>query len=412
MYYVIAFLVGVIVGGICLFIGVMDWYGKLKVREREANSQTAKANEGIAAANAKNNELDELARSLKVRDSELNNRIISYKKLEDENAILKRDLQNIAVNLDKMELDNQTREQEQKDLDKRGTELAKRYLSDTVKAVVSSVGPSNFSACKQRLLDVIGRCREIGFPIAKSEEETLLSSLKQEFEKAVREEFARQEQARIKAQIREEERRKIEIDRELKQLERQRVAIRAALDQALAEAKGQYNAEVQRLQDRLKEVEENSKRTISMAEQTKAGHVYVISNIGTLGEGVFKVGMTRRLIPQERIDELGSASVPFPFDVHMMISCDNAPALENALHRALHTRRINRARPRKEFFRTDIAEIHKLVKEQHGEVEYLAEPEALEYHQSIAMSDEDADYIEKVYNQTADGDETSSAEDM
>jgi hypothetical protein len=178
----------------------------------------------------------------------------------------------------------------------------------------------------------------------------------------------------------------------------------------LAEAKGQHTAEVERLQARLAEAEEKSKRAISMAQQTKAGNVYIISNIGSFGEGVFKVGMTRRLEPQERIDELGSASVPFPFDVHMMVTCDDAPALENALHRALFSRRINKARPRKEFFKSSIEEISELVRAHHGVVEYLAEPEALEYRQSLTMPADDAAYIESVYD-AADDDNKTTAED-
>jgi hypothetical protein len=114
-----------------------------------------------------------------------------------------------------------------------------------------------------------------------------------------------------------------------------------------------------------------------MAQQTKAGNVYVISNVGTFGAGVFKVGMTRRLEPLDRIRELGDASVPFPFDVHMMISCEDAPALECALHRALHKSRINRVNPRKEFFRTDLQLIVDVVQEHHGCVDYAADPEAL-----------------------------------
>ena len=80
--------------------------------------------------------------------------------------------------------------------------------------------------------------------------------------------------------------------------------------------------------------------------------MYVLSNIGSFGEGVYKIGMTRRLEPQDRVRELGDASVPFPFDVHMMISCDDAPSLENALHRESHKQRVNKVNFRKEFFRT------------------------------------------------------------
>jgi hypothetical protein len=89
-----------------------------------------------------------------------------------------------------------------------------------------------------------------------------------------------------------------------------------------------------------------------MPGPTKAGHMFVTSNVGALGEGVFKVGMPRRSEPPDRVTELGDASVPFPFGVHMMIQCDDAPALENATHKALHKRLLNRANPRKEIFRS------------------------------------------------------------
>ena len=160
------------------------------------------------------------------------------------------------------------------------------------------------------------------------------------------------------------------------------------------------------MQQRLAEAEENARRALSMAQQTKSGHVYVISNLGTLGPDVYKVGMTRRLKPEERIDELGSASVPFPFDVHMMIRTSNAPALELALHRALHKRRVNKANPRKEFFRVKLDEICRIVEAEHGVVEYRADPDALEYRQSLSMSDEDAAFVEQAYaaDPEADGD--------
>lgn len=98
-----------------------------------------------------------------------------------------------------------------------------------------------------------------------------------------------------------------------------------------------------------------------MAQQTKAGNVYVISNLGSFGDRVSKIGMTRRLEPMDRVKELGDASVPFPFDVHMMIACDDVPKLETALHREFHKRRINRVNLRKEFFRVGLEEIQKLV---------------------------------------------------
>src|SRR4029078_6604091 len=117
----------------------------------------------------------------------------------------------------------------------------------------------------------------------------------------------------------------------------------------------------------------------------------------SFGDGVYKIGMTRRLEPLDRVRELGDASVPFPFDVHMMISCQNAPTLENALHKALSKQQVNKTNPRKEFFRSDIETIVKLVKEHHGEVEYTADAEALQYRQSLSMSDDDAEFVEQVF---------------
>ena len=186
-------------------------------------------------------------------------------------------------------------------------------------------------------------------------------------------------------------------------------ADQAALEKALAEARDEHSEEVERLKARLAEAEENSKRVISQAQLTKSGHVYVISNIGSFGEDVFKVGMTRRLEPQDRVRELSDASVPFPFDVHMMISCNDAPTLENALHQALRKCVVNKTNPRKEFFRTDIDTIAALVQQHHGEVDYVADPEALQYRQSLAMSDEDVDFIETVYDET-EGDQVTDAE--
>ena len=122
-----------------------------------------------------------------------------------------------------------------------------------------------------------------------------MAELRQDYEKVVRAAFEREEQSRIKAQIREERARAREIDRELRQLDREREAIKAALEKALAEAKDRHSEEVDLLQSRLAEAEAKCQRTISQAQLTKSGHVYVISNIGSFGDGVFKVGMTRRL---------------------------------------------------------------------------------------------------------------------
>ncbi len=123
-----------------------------------------------------------------------------------------------------------------------------------------------------------------------------------------------------------------------------------------------------------------------MAEQTRRGTVYVISNVGAFGEKTFKVGLTRRLDPQERVNELGGASVPFRFDVHALIESEDAPALEAALHRALDASRVNKVNRRKEFFHTGLSEIQDAVS-QTGctDVYWTIRAEAVEYRETLAI---------------------------
>ena len=118
----------------------------------------------------------------------------------------------------------------------------------------------------------------------------------------------------------------------------------------------------------------------------RAGYVYIVSNIGSFGENVYKIGMTRRLDPQERIDELGGASVPFKFDVHAMIFSDDAPALEAALHRAFEDKKVNIVNQRREFFNVTLDEIKDVVKKNFDKtVEFIDIPDAEQYRVSIKM---------------------------
>ncbi len=275
--------------------------------------------------------------------------------------------------------------------------LGERFLKDTLKWTMSRLTPNNYAVSKERLLKVVQYCRDAGYPVDDTEEEKLIAGLKTEYEMVLRKDFEKQEQARIKQQIREEQRAQKEVERELARIEAEKKAVESALEEALRKAKGEHSAEVESLRAKLREAEERGQRTKSMAEMTKAGHVYVISNVGSFGEEVFKIGLTRRLEPLDRVKELGDASVPFPFDVHMMIHSDNAPELEATLHREFQSLRINKVNIRKEFFRVDIEAIRKIVKQHHGEVSYEADAEALEYKQSLEMSDEDYKYVtEKV----------------
>ena len=274
--------------------------------------------------------------------------------------------------------------------------LAHRFANDTARFVEDSLTSSNFATSKKRIESAFVFCEKQGVPLDAGTRAGILDALKVKYEEVVRKEYARQEQARIKAQIREEERLEAERQRELQRLENQQLAIETALQRALARAEDEHSAEVELLREQLREAQEIFQRAKSQAELTRAGFVYVISNIGSFGDKVFKVGMTRRLEPMLRIHELSGAAVPFPYDVHMMISSEDAPALENALHKDFHRMRLNKVNFRKEFFRIDLDTIRQLVEKYHGKVDYTAEPEALEYHNSIEMEEEDLEFVESV----------------
>lgn len=144
--------------------------------------------------------------------------------------------------------------------------------------------------------------------------------------------------------------------------------------------------QIQTLDNSLETIEDNLKSLDYRQTNNRAGYVYVISNIGSFGENVYKIGMTRRLEPQDRIDELSSASVPFRFDVHALIFSDDAPALENALHKAFENKKVNMINNRKEFFRVSLDEIERVVKENHETlIEFTHFPEAKEYRETLKI---------------------------
>ncbi|HBR2766598.1 TPA: GIY-YIG nuclease family protein [Klebsiella pneumoniae] len=207
----------------------------------------------------------------------------------------------------------------------------------------------------------------------------------------------REAQNEIKRQMREERQRAEELERqqqEAEEEERELEARRKAVEEALLAADEEHRHELEetrrQLEQEIEDVHKKYERAKSMAQMTKQGHVYVISNIGSFGENVYKIGMTRRLEPLDRVSELSGASVPFEFDVHAMISCDDAPALEYALHNKLSGERMNKVNLRKEFFKTDIQKIIQCVEEHHGKVEYVADPAALQYYRSLEIAEESA----------------------
>ena len=146
------------------------------------------------------------------------------------------------------------------------------------------------------------------------------------------------------------------------------------------------NNQIAELQKNLEKAHQAKERAISRAQETKSGHVYIISNIGSFGENIYKIGMTRRLEPMDRVRELGDASVPFRFDLHALIYSENAPELENLLQREFDDRRINKVNYRKEFFSVTLDEIEQLITEKYEkEIEFIRVPEAQDYRETKSI---------------------------
>ncbi|HEX4964702.1 MAG TPA: DUF4041 domain-containing protein [Thermoanaerobaculia bacterium] len=216
-----------------------------------------------------------------------------------------------------------------------------------------------------------------------------------EYQEKVQEE--KEEQRRIREQMREEEiaQRELEKARQEAEKEEQRYAqalakAREEAERAVGARQVQLLAQIGELQRRLQEAQTNKERAIARAQMTRSGHVYVISNIGSFGENVYKIGMTRRLDPLDRIRELSDASVPFQFDVHAVIFSEDAPTLENKLHREFHRRRVNRINERKEFFRVSIDDISASVLQNHGQIEVTKIAEAKDYRKTLSIIEEES----------------------
>lgn len=195
-------------------------------------------------------------------------------------------------------------------------------------------------------------------------------------------------------QLRAEERERVKLEKEIaearKKIEKEQKHYSNALQKLMQQIAGASPDELPALEAKKAELEgQLSGLKESMAQidyreaNQKAGYVYIISNVGAFGEGIYKIGMTRRLEPMDRVDELGDASVPFDFDVHALIFSDNAPALEAALHRAFEDRKLNMINTRREFFRVSLDEIKAVVRENFDKtVDFIDIPPAEQFRQS------------------------------
>jgi T5orf172 domain. len=276
----------------------------------------------------------------------------------------------------------------------RNTKLALRAFNGECDAAAQKVKWNNMSKMEERVEKAYKEINKLVAPLYMKIENRYFSLKMEELhlvyehqEKLYKE---KEEQRAVKEQMKEEERAIKEFETAKRAAENEERIYQKSLDEARKEIETAKSEEVMQLNDKilslekqLKEVQEK-KRAISIAQVTKSGYVYVISNIGSFGENIYKIGMTRRLQPEDRVREF-SVSVPFEFDVHALIRSENAPELEAELHKRFEEKRLNLVNNRKEFYHVALQEIETAVKDLHGNIEFTKIAEAKQYRQTLAL---------------------------
>ena len=282
----------------------------------------------------------------------------------------------------------------------------KKMVSDTQKLLlrafnsecdelVSKVKYTNFDASLNKIhksaeaISKLGTTMDIA--ITKKYLDLKVKELRLAFEYQQKKQEEKEEQKAARAEMREAARLQKEIEAQRKKIEKEQTHYQTAYEKLLRQLEDDPDnidllAKKSELENQLTDIDKAIKDIDYREANQRAGYVYIISNIGAFGENVFKIGMTRRLDPQDRVDELGDASVPFNFDVHAMIFSDDAPALEAALHKAFEDRKLNMVNTRREFFNVTLDEIKEVVKKNFDKtVEFIDVPDAEQFRVSQKM---------------------------
>ena len=276
------------------------------------------------------------------------------------------------------------------------SKLLLRAFNGECEAAIARVSWNNIGQMQERIRHAFDAINRLGGVMKVSVVEPYmnlkLTELRLEHEMEEKKHSVAAEERRAREQMREEERAQRELDAEKAEAEEEEERFAKALEKAridMARAKGEEHerltSRILELEEQLRGARQKKERVSALASLTKAGYVYVLSNIGSFGPDVLKIGLTRRFEPTERVKELSDASVPFGFDVHAMVYDEDAPALESRLQTRFADRSVNPINPRKEFFRVSIDELEAFVKEQGLKIAFTRVPEAREYRETMAL---------------------------
>lgn len=274
----------------------------------------------------------------------------------------------------------------------RNIRLTLRAFNGECDAAISNTRWNNVAAMEKRLYlirDQINKLNETNaIKITDGYFNLKLQELRLTHEYREKLKFEKEEKAELARAAREEQK----LLRDLEDAEREESKFAKLLEKAKMEAANsegekleQYAQKIEMLERDLAAAHEKAERAQSMAQLTKSGYVYIISNIGSFGSDVVKIGLTRRLDPQDRVRELGDASVPFTFDTHAIIYSEDAPTLERALHQRFSDNRINVTNIRKEFFRVTLDEVENAIKELAPDAPFFKDIEAQEFHETMSL---------------------------
>lgn len=273
--------------------------------------------------------------------------------------------------------------------------MSLRAFNGECDSLIAKVKWNNINQFEERIrkaFDSINKLNETNkVYLTESYLDLKIQELRLVYEQKVKLQEEKEEQREIKERMREEEIAKREYEKAQRDAEKEELQYQKALDKARKELekaneenKSELEAELERLKAELEAAHDKKERVMSMAQQTRRGYVYVISNIGSFGENVYKIGMTRRLEPMDRVKELGDASVPFIFDVHAMMFSEDAPSLEKELHKTFEHKRTNMINYRKEFFNVSLEDIIQEVdKMSDAEIEFTKIAEAKDYRETL-----------------------------
>jgi len=279
---------------------------------------------------------------------------------------------------------------EGKKIERQYTKLLLRAFNGECDAAVANVSWNNATKMEQRVENAFEAISKLGDVMNMSINPTYLQkklnevSLTHEYREKRHQE--REEQRELARQMREEEKAERELERARADAEREELRNQEALEKAREEAAKATGHQLEKLTEqiaslerRVSESHDKKEKAVARAQLTKSWFVYVISNVGAFDEGVVKIGMTRRMEPMDRVKELGDASVPFPFDLHVMMFSNNAPDLEQSLHAHFEGRRVNLVNRRKEFYRdVDLDEVEEFIKARGVTAQFVKLAEARE----------------------------------